>query len=83
MKNSDRWLCDDCGAVTATEALLVAPNPFDSDDICHGCPACRGIDQFVRACDFCDERSCTGGMTPSGYAYLCADHDDMFLESLK
>lgn len=70
-----RWLCELCGAISTRDEFLVASHPFDPDDECYGCPSCLSIDQFVRACDLCDKPSCTGNMTPRGYAYLCADHD--------
>jgi hypothetical protein len=55
-----RWLCQDCGTVTADADLLRAPSPFDPETELSGCPECKSHDAFVAACEVCGKRACGG-----------------------
>lgn len=71
------WYCRECEEVVADADLLRAANPFDSEDIVFGCPACKSVSSFVGACDElgCKRQSSSGTPTPDGgYRSTCYDH---------
>lgn len=60
----------------AEDQVLRAPNPFDKDAECWGCPECKSLDSMVRVCD---EPDCwaivtCGTPTPTGYRSTCGKH---------
>ena len=69
-----RWLCQDCGTVTADADLLRAPSPFDSEKEMSGCPKCKFHDAFAAACEICDKRACGGRNVDGVYQMLCGYH---------
>lgn len=69
-----RWLCQDCGTVTADADLLRAPSPFDPETEMTGCPECKSHDALVAACDVCGMRACGGRNVDGVYLMLCGEH---------
>jgi len=65
-----RWLCQDCGTVTADQDLLRAPSPFDPETEMTGCPECKSHDALVAACEVCGKRACGG--RSMGFTRCCA-----------
>lgn len=68
--------CGSCHWVGWYADLLTAINPFNADDIIHGCPHCREVAEF-RA--ICDEPGCVkyvecGTPTLGGYRSTCHEH---------
>jgi hypothetical protein len=71
-----RWLCENCGTVTADADLLQAPSPFDPATEMTGCPGCKAHDEFRAACAFCDRPACGGRNVDGVYQMLCDRHYD-------
>ena len=71
-----RWRCKDCNAECSDGTLLLAPNPFDSDDTIVGCPHCKCVSEFIELCDEpeCHEAASCGSPTPDGYRRTCFRH---------
>lgn len=40
-------ICQECGWVGDSDAMLKAQHPFDRLEICYGCPNCLSIDSAV------------------------------------
>lgn len=70
----NRWRCTECD--WRGYKLLVAPNPFDTEQSICGCPNCKDVGQFVSACmvDDCKQDASCGTPTPDGYKWLCSTH---------
>ena len=73
-----KWVCLACAWCGVDSALLVAPNPFDTNlwRKIRGCPACREIESFRMACD---SHGCwllveAATPTPEGPRYTCREH---------
>jgi len=73
-----RCKCTECGRVIPTSKMLIAPHPFDSDDIVSGCPHCQSIEKFVLLCDVhgCSEIASCGWPSEDGYRATCYNHKD-------
>lgn len=71
-----KYLCEQCGAQLHSDDLLEAKNPFDDTIDVLGCPQCKGIDCFLRACDEdgCWLPATNGAPTFSGYKNTCHYH---------
>lgn len=71
-----RWGCTECDWNGADSELLVADNPFDADQLIHGCPDCKAVGSLESACDEpgCTRLSSCGFPTPAGYRRTCYDH---------
>ena len=75
-KAEPQFRCEECGLVCGKDDWLLAPSPFDADDIITGCKRCYYINSFVL---LCDEEGCekiAGCGWPSGdvYRHTCSDH---------
>jgi hypothetical protein len=71
-----KYKCSECGDISLDKEILKAPNPFDSEEICWGCPTCKSIDQFEDVCDelVCTEVSTCGFPSKYGYRRTCGKH---------
>lgn len=72
-----KWKCRECDDVFQHDAILTAINPFDPESTVVGCPTCKSVDSFVRACDWKDcEREATSGtpLADGSYTSRCWDH---------
>lgn len=71
-----KWLCKTCGHIMSEP--LEAKNPFDLDDIIHGCPECKTVGDLFQACQYagCENEASGGHPGVYGYRYiwLCWDH---------
>jgi hypothetical protein len=70
-----KTICENCSWQGEVHELLTASNPFDDSTI-WGCPRCKSVDCFVRACDAleCWAQSECGTPTPDGYRFTCSAH---------
>lgn len=70
--------CKQCGWSGKHEDLLIAANPFDAEDIVHGCPRCKQIEEgFDSLCDFagCKDLAASGNPLKDGsYVWTCHKH---------
>lgn len=73
-----KFRCDECEAIHQAVDLLVAPNPFDSQDVISGCPDCKSVGQFTEICDEpeCKREAGCGFPTENGYRRTCYQHSD-------
>ena len=71
-KAKARWLCGGCGHVCYDKLILTAPNPFDAGDTVNGCPECKAVDSFTRACghDGCLSEASVGTPGAFGFRYV-------------
>jgi len=55
---------------------LTAQNPFEKDEIIHGCPECKTVESIRCACEHpgCWEPVTCGTPTRDGYKNTCGDH---------
>lgn len=69
-------VCEHCGWKGPGDDQLTAVSPFDPDDNISGCPACKGIDCCLAACDEpgCWRSVTCGTSTPLGYRHTCSRH---------
>lgn len=76
MKPDDKWRCESCGMIVFSSELLCAASPFDGGDILHGCPNCKTVNDFRRACDHagCTNYHTAGTPHPTGYKMHCHLH---------
>ena len=68
--------CVECDWRGHSTEQLRADNPFDPGEFIYGCPKCKSVDCFLRACD---EAGCwsdvtCGTPTPNGYRNTCGKH---------
>lgn len=73
----DKLICRECGHHLHSSEQLVAPNPFDEELNCFGCPKCRSIDSFDTACDepgCWDAASCGNPCKIHRYRSTCHKH---------
>ena len=66
-----------CGWKGDSIEQLIAPSPFDEDDMLYACPKCKTVETSIWAA--CDEPDCwraatCGTPTPDGYRNTCGDH---------
>jgi len=76
MELTRKWKCNDCGEISIESDLLVAPNPFDTNQGITGCPKCKSCYGFT---EICDDPNCTlpascGFPSPEGYRRTCFKH---------
>lgn len=71
-----KTVCETCEHQSNLRHLLLAENPFNSDELIRGCPACQSIDSFRMACDEpgCWSRVSCGTPTADGYRSTCGKH---------
>jgi hypothetical protein len=74
--NAHKTSCNECGWQGEMKDLLTAPNPFEEDDIIHGCPKCHSIDCFTQLCDVdgCKDYASSGWPSKVGYRHPCHIH---------
>ena len=80
--------CDErhCGWHGLDDEILIAPNPFDSDEMLQGCPNCKQVNCMLVVCDepdcwsevscgwpTLDGEPCNSG-TGNGYQQTCGKH---------
>jgi hypothetical protein len=75
-----KLVCKDCDWRGTDLQKLIAPNPFDKEDIVVGCPKCNSVNQLRTACDEpgCWEEDTCGTPvvygSPVGYRRTCGKH---------
>lgn len=72
--SKNELLCRECGYL-GFEALI-APNPFDKEDILEACPECLEINSLRMVCEIqgCKKEADCGTPTDKGYVRCCGDH---------
>ena len=82
-RDTQRWRCRECRAISLSDELLTAPNPFCDTDEIKGCPACKGCTEgFSPVCDEpgCEAEAGCGWPTLDnvdawgGYRSTCGKH---------
>lgn len=76
---NDKWRCTECDHICTEATMLEAPNPFCDTAAVHGCPECKAVEQFTRACDIegCAQDASCGGPSNDGiYRITCGKHAD-------
>lgn len=78
---TDKYVCTMCGEKIYDNQFLVAPNPFKPSFEIHGCPKCKSVGDYYRACDNkdCWLESTSGINTPTGYLNLCGKHFELII----
>ena len=76
MAANDRVKCRECGWRGALVEILTAANPFDSGNICNGCPNCKDINVVETVCcvNSCWSTATCGTPTKRGYMNVCGEH---------
>lgn len=72
-----KYTCKDCHAKLQDGDLLSAPNPFEpAESNIWGCPKCKGVDCFTRACEEedCWQDATCGTPYTGGYKWSCYKH---------
>ena len=72
-----KLFCDECGWKGNTFDLLSAPHPFLVNVDINGCPDCKEVNSFTRACDedLCWHEASSGTpTTDGGYKFHCHHH---------
>jgi len=77
-----RTQCKNCDWLGLDKDLLVAANPFNSEDLISGCPGCKQVAPgFERLCcvQGCKKLICNGFVTKAhGYLFTCHEHHKEF-----
>lgn len=72
----EKWICSECLEVSFHH--LSAQNPFDIENIIHGCPHCKEVNTLLQACHHPGCTSVATGGYPNElgyrYAWLCHKH---------
>jgi hypothetical protein len=73
---TEKVYCTECEWRGYFIDMLSAPNPFDINDTCQGCPKCKRVNTILYACDYknCWKPVTCGTPTESGYRSTCSKH---------
>lgn len=69
--------CEECNYVCYLDEVQKAPNPFDSNETCIGCPDCNSVDSMLGVCTAVGcENNCSMGMPHEDGVYrrTCREH---------
>ena len=75
-KTELQFRCEGCWLICVSGDWLLAPSPFDAEELITGCKRCSSINSFVLLCDEdgCEKIAGCGWQSGDVYRHTCAKH---------